>query len=72
MIKRAVIVGSSRVGSNAVPFSFPTDNMHVQRFNMTTVAEAGLAKATAGEAAALSGYAQIDFSINEDAMVRTK
>eukprot|EP00529_Nitzschia_sp_RCC80_P033946 CAMPEP_0113485818 /NCGR_PEP_ID=MMETSP0014_2-20120614/24679_1 /TAXON_ID=2857 /ORGANISM="Nitzschia sp." /LENGTH=204 /DNA_ID=CAMNT_0000379475 /DNA_START=310 /DNA_END=924 /DNA_ORIENTATION=+ /assembly_acc=CAM_ASM_000159 len=74
MIKRAVIMGSSRVGSNvAVPSSLnPTDNnMHVvvQRYNMTTVAEAGLAKATAGEAAALSGYAQIDFSINEDAMV---
>ena len=81
MIKRAVIMGSSRVVGSSNAGSFPTDNNHnnnnnnmyaVQRYNMmTTVAEAGLAKATAGEAAALSGYAQIDFSINEDAMVRT-
>lgn len=50
--------------------SSPSPSVQQNRF-MTTVKEAvGIASATASEAAAMSGYSKIDFSISEDAMVR--
>jgi hypothetical protein len=64
------VVGGLPSACVSSPTSCPTNCRQ-----MTTVEEAGLGfqqSATASEAAAMSGYAKIDFSISEDAMVRKK